>query len=132
MVDLSPAEVLSADLARLQTAVTGLWYPSETDAPLTVAQWDQSTLEAILANPTKPLACLPGEAFFHPILTNPFWCSPQGGHLGQRYEAIKGLLWGMLAKIKTYRSAGPEVHLYLIGRHPSGVFLGLQTLVVET
>lgn len=132
MVDLSPAEVLATDLARLQRAVTGLWYPSETDAPLTVVQWDQPTLEAISANPAKPLACLPGEFFFHPILTNPFWRSPQGGHLGQRYEDIKELLWGMLTEIKTYRSTGPEVNLYLMGRHPIGIYLGLQTLVVQT
>ena len=48
------------------------------------------------------------------------------------YEDIKELLWGMLAEIKTYRSTGPEVNLYLMGRHPSGIYLGLQTLVVQT
>ncbi len=132
MVDLPAAKTLATDLARLQAAAADLWYPSETDAPLTVVHWDQPTLETTLANPTKPFACLPGEAFFHPILTNPFWRTPQGGHLEQRYEDIKQLLWSMLTEIKTYRSMGPEVSLYLMGRHPSGVYLGLQTLVVET
>lgn len=130
MVD--PAASLATDLARLRGAVAGLWYPSETDAPLRVVQWDLPTLQATLANPTKPLACLPGEDFFHPIFANPFWRSPQGGHLAQRYQRLRQLLWATLTEIKTYRSAGPQVSLYLIGRHPSGVYLGLQTLAVET
>jgi hypothetical protein len=132
MVDLPAAEALAADLARLQAAAVDLWYPSEIDAPLAVVQWDQPTLEATLANPSRPLTCWPGEVFFQPILANPFWRSPQGDHLGQRYAYLKQLLWSTLTEIHTYRSTAPEVTLYLIGRHPSGLYLGLRTLAVET
>ncbi len=130
MVDAAAA--LATDLARLRATVTELWYPSETNAPLRVVQWDPPTLAATLANPAQPLTELPGEAFFHPVLTNPFWRSPQGDHLAQRYQRLKQLLWNTLTEIKTYRSTGPEMTIYLIGRHPSGAYLGIQTVAVET
>ncbi|NJL47460.1 MAG: hypothetical protein HC929_08160 [Leptolyngbyaceae cyanobacterium SM2_5_2] len=119
----------------LEQATTGLWYPSEVDAPLAVVRWPADQLEAI----TLPQLLEgevgnqhPPEQFFEPIVNNPFWHTAQGEHLAQRYRAIQRLLYDALTDLHTYRLGTVEVRLYLIGRHPSGGYVGLSTTIVET
>lgn len=126
---------LQADVDRLQSLVADLWYPSETDAPVTVVVWPSPWPKGVL-NPleagSSTITEHPPEQFFQPILKQPFWHSAQGEHLAQRYHAIQDFLRNTLADLRTYRVGQVEIALYLVGQHPSGVWVGLQTQVVET
>jgi hypothetical protein len=130
---------------RLQTLVTDLWYPSETDAPVTVVVWpippgattpkppgQADGIPPALATAGAPITDYPADHFFHPILSQPFWRSSQGEYLAQRYQDLQAFLQTTLSNLHTYRLGEGEIALYLVGHHPSGHYLGVQTQVVET
>ncbi len=147
MAQAIPDDSLQADVNRLHSLVADLWYPSETDAPVTVVVWpmpspepdsaDQPTASAKLvpqelAMARDPLTEHPADHFFQPILRQPFWHSAQGEHLAQRYEALQQFLRATLTDLRTYRLGQVEVALYVIGQHPGGHYVGVKTHVVET
>ena len=147
MAQAIPDPSLQPDLDRLQTLVADLWYPSETDAPVTVVVWPSPpsdgppegqaadparTVPQELAAAGTPITQHPAERFFQPILGQPFWHSPQGEHLAQRYQPLQDFLQATLSNLHTYRIGQVEITLYLVGRHPSGHYLGVTTNTVET
>lgn len=146
MVQAIPDDSLQPDVDRLQTLVADLWYPSETDAPVTVVVWPippsetpgnqaadpTSTVPQDLAAAGTPITQHPAERFFQPILGQPFWHSPQGEHLAQRYQSLQAFLQAKLSDLHTYRIGQVDITLYLVGQHPSGHYLGLKTNTVET
>jgi hypothetical protein len=145
MAQAIPDDTLQPDVDRLQALVDGLWYPSETDAPITVVVWpispsennsEESALPQELAQELAaagtPITQHPAEQFFQPILSQPFWHSPQGDHLAQRYQSLQAVLQPCLSHLRTYRIGQVDITLYLIGQHPSGHYLGLKTHLVET
>jgi hypothetical protein len=135
MAEAISNDAFQADVDRLQALVADLWYPSETDAPVTVVVWPSPLPEEGLeASDTaaSPLTEHPPEQFFQPILKQPFWHSAQGDHLAQRYQAVQDFLQTTLTNLRTYRVGQVEIALYLVGQHPSGAWVGLQTQVVET
>jgi hypothetical protein len=131
------ATVLDRYVEHLRATVADLWYPSEADSPLTVVVWpverlDEATVVAQLGGEVSPVEPRPVEDFFRPVVTSPFWRTPQGEHLGQRYEALRQLLTDTLTDLHLYRVGRVEVTVYLMGRHPGGGYVGLKTTVVET
>lgn len=145
MAQAMPNDTLQPAIDRLRALVDGLWYPSETDAPVTVVVWPILPSESNLAGPAlpqelaqelaaagTPITQHPAEQFFQPILSQPFWHSPQGDHLAQRYQSLQAVLQASLSHLRTYRIGQVDITLYLIGQHPSGHYLGLKTNLVET
>ncbi|QQE64371.1 hypothetical protein GFS31_10510 [Leptolyngbya sp. BL0902] len=133
MVQALSDDSFQADVEHLSLLTTDLWYPSETDAPVTVVAWP-----APLADPWPPLPSgsvvteHPADQFFRPILSQPFWHSAQGEHLAQRYQALQDFLYTHLTNLRTYRVGQVEVTLSIMGHHASGGCLGVQTTLVET
>ncbi|HIK44930.1 MAG TPA: nuclease A inhibitor family protein [Leptolyngbyaceae cyanobacterium M65_K2018_010] len=128
---------LQTFIEHLRVAVADLWYPSETDAPLTVVSWpgdqfDSTTLGQWLGRGREPVEQYAAERFFQPILHNPFWQTAAGGHLAQRYQRLQTWLGETLTDLHTYRVGTLEVAVYLVGRYPAGGYVGLGTTVVET
>lgn len=122
---------------RLRAAVADLWYPSESEAPVTVVIWAVDRLDA--ATVAEQVGCgvadvvaRSPEDWFQPILANDFWRSAQGGQLAQRYEALRDLLWSTLTDLQAYQIGTIEQDLYLMGRHPDGGYVGVQTQAVAT
>ncbi len=126
---------LQADVDRLQALVADLWYPSETDAPVTIVVWPSPQTDDVLELLGAGASAItehPPEQFFQPILNKPFWHSTQGEHLAQRYQAVQDGLQSTLTNLRVYRVGQVEITLYLVGQHPSGAWVGLKTQVVET
>jgi hypothetical protein len=126
---------LQADVDRLQALVADLWYPSETDAPVTVVAWPAPQTDDVLELLDTGASAVtehPPEQFFQPILKQPFWHSAQGERLAQRYQAVQDFVQTTLSNLRVYRVGRVEIILYLVGQHPSGAWVGLQTQVVET
>jgi hypothetical protein len=125
------ADALLTDLA---AAAADLHYPSETDAPLTPFRWagpasstpDAASLVASLGrDPATPVEAVAFEAFFAPVT--------QGDDEGaERFRALRDRLQGELQDLRVYRVGRVDIDVYVLGRHPSGEWVGLQTKVVET
>lgn len=127
---------LAICLSAMEGALTGLWYPSETDALVSLV---------IYADPLPSTEALgqklgagdsveirPAEAFFRPVLNNPYWASEQGGHLAQKYANLRDVLETHLEDLNCIRVGKGTVTVYLLGRHSTGSYLGVCTHVVET
>lgn len=137
MDSTTPPDEFAAYCDRLQTAVADLWYPSETDAPVTVVVWavehlDPSTVAAQVGCGVDEVIERSPEDWFNLILTNHFWRSAQGEHLAQRYETLRDLLWSTLTDLHSYHIGEVEQTIYVVGRHPAGGYVGVQTIVVAT
>lgn len=122
---------------RLRAAVADLWYPSESEAPVTVVIWvvdrlDAATVAEQVGCGVADVVARSPEDWFQPILANDFWRSAQGGQLAQRYEALRDLLWSTLTDLQAYQIGTIEQDLYLMGRHPDGGYVGVQTQAVAT
>ncbi len=115
----------------------GLWYPSESDALVSLVIYadPMPNPEAVaqkLATDGDNCEVHPAEAFFSPVLNNPYWASEQGGHLAQKYANLRDVLETHLEDLHSYRVGQVNVTLYILGRHSSGCYLGACTHVVET
>ncbi len=137
-MDIKPEHYeLTIALSALEGALGGLWYPSESDALVSLVIYADPlpTPEAVaqkLATDDDTCEIHPAEAFFSPILNNPYWASEQGGHLAQKYANLRDVLETHLGDLHSYRVGTVNVTLYILGRHSSGCYLGVCTHVVET
>ncbi|WP_017299929.1 nuclease A inhibitor family protein [Nodosilinea nodulosa] len=124
-------------LRELEEAIAGLWYPSETDAPLSIAIYadpnlDATTLGQQLGANSDTFQHQSADDFFRPVFSNFYWSTPQGGHLTQRYRRLQEILQAHLLDLHSYRVGAVDVNLYLLGRHSSGCYVGIYTHAIET
>ncbi len=128
---------LTIALSALEGALGGLWYPSESDALVSLVIYadplpNPEAVAQKLATDDDNCEIHPAEAFFSPILNNPYWASEQGRHLAQKYANLRDVLETHLDDLHSYRVGQVNVTLYILGRQSSGCFLGVCTHVVET
>ena len=126
-----------ACLTALEEAIAGLWYPSETDAPLAIAiyadpNFDATSLGHQLGVKADTFEQRPADEFFRRIFDNFYWSTPQGSHLTQRYKRLQEVLQTHLQDLNFYRVGAVDVNLYLLGRHASGCYVGVYTHMIET
>lgn len=121
-------------LARVRAAASGLRYPSETDAPFTAITLPDP------GGPPTPAALLaalgrePGLAAETTGLAElfaPLTASDDASE-ARRFIALAELLTRELTDLTVLRIGALEVDIYVLGRHPAGAWLGLQTRAVET
>lgn len=124
------ADVLEA----LAEAASRLWFPSESDAPLTPYLWPgarKPTPGALLRAeghpPGTPVEIVKLEELFD-ALTAP----RPGATDTARWRALVDLLETHLEGLRVYRIGAVDVDAYVLGRHRSGAWLGLKTHLVET
>lgn len=128
---------LGISLSAIEGALGGLWYPSESDALVSLVIYadplpNTLALAQKLGAGDDSLQIQPAEAFFRPVLHNPYWASEQGGHLAQKYANLRDVLETHLEDLQSIRVGRVNVTVYLLGRHSSGCYLGVCTHVVET
>jgi hypothetical protein len=128
---------LAIALSAMEGAMTGLWYPSESDALVSLVIYadplpDTEALAQKLGAGEENLEIRSAETFFRPVLNNPYWASEQGGHLAQKFANLRDVLETHLEDLQSIRVGKGNVTLYLLGRHSSGCYLGACTHVVET
>lgn len=120
-------------LADLEAAVDGLLYPSETDAPITAFEWPGAAAPTAAA-----LAAARGLPADAPVeettLADEFGplAGEDGGDDAPRWKALVALVERSLEHVAVLRLGGPEVLVVVVGRAPSGTWLGLETRAVET
>ncbi|WP_437592094.1 nuclease A inhibitor family protein [Sorangium sp. So ce1000] len=131
---VSPEELL----ASLAEAAHGLLFPSESDHPLRPfrSRGDASSPAALLAAeglaPETPVEVTTAGDFFAPMLDVPADADEAALAEAARYRRLMDLLERHLTDVRAYRVGRVAIDVYVLGRHPSGAWLGLVTKVVET
>jgi hypothetical protein len=128
-------------LETLGEATSGLLFPSESDAALTPYTFagpagTEPTPEALLEAERLPSDTLVEQITLADLL-DPFAeaaddASDEDKAEAERYRALSDLLAKKLTDLRVYRVGRVDIDVYILGKAPSGAWLGLKTHVVET
>jgi len=132
----SDEEILS-ELAR---AAEGLMMLSESDHPLepfrleaSAAGPDQARLRELAgATADARVEVTTAEKFFAVAAGEQAWKGEAELVAARRFRRLLGLLETELSDLRVYRVGEINIPVYVLGRSPSGGWLGLSTHVVET
>jgi hypothetical protein len=126
-------------IPRLEQAVDGLLFPSESDAPLRVFVWRAAvpfSPEALRAQAgyaeTTPIQTTELDSFFHPVTTPQAWYGAAEQERRRRFTALFAVLKAELSDIKVYKAGTVAIDVYVVGRAACGLYLGVTTTVIET
>jgi hypothetical protein len=142
MSELAPET--EALVQQIETAVTDLNWPSETDAPFEVLAWTEPSaktptakfsgkqiLEQAYLAPETPIETLDLDTFFEPTLPQS-WHSAEEQAIAKQFQALQTLLHQTLEDIQVFRCGKIEIDIYIVGRSPKGDWVVLHTAAVET
>ncbi|HEY0736717.1 MAG TPA: nuclease A inhibitor family protein [Herpetosiphonaceae bacterium] len=118
----------------------GLLFMSETDAPVQLFVWEESTPFSIEAlreakgyNDSTPIAKLDVDEFFGPATRAYDWHGPEERERVRRFQALLETLKARLSDIAAYKvGASGTIDVFVVGRAEDGTFAGVTTQVVET
>lgn len=126
----SPQSVLRA----LEEASSGLLFPSETDAPLVPIEIAAIKGEDLSAEGLLKVLGRAGETHVDELTPDELFAPllEAGDDDAAKYGRILELIKKELTDVRAYRVGTTDIDIYLIGKHPSGAWVGLQTRAVET
>lgn len=126
-------------LDRIAAAAANLSYPSERDAPLLPCRFagdDEPTAAAVLVAEGKPAETpieeQTLEAFLEGLLDAGESASAAEKDEAARWRALLETLQQELTEVRVYWVGQVDVDAYVLGRAPSGAWIGLRTHAVET
>jgi hypothetical protein len=117
----------------------GLFFPSETDAPIEPFFWPNENAEALSVevvakhlgeNPTA-IKTQSLTAFFKPLVTDQAWHNEAEKVEVKRFEALRDAVKSNLSNAKVFRVGKVEIAVYIVGNVADGL-AGLKTDIVET
>lgn len=135
----SPPE--SQLLDTLGKASSGLLFPSESDAPITlygfpgpagVEPTAASLLETEHLPSDTPVETITLDELFDPFVAAGANASPEDLAEAKRYSDLVELLSHELTHVRVYRVGKTDIDVYVLGQGACGAWLGLKTHVVET
>jgi Nuclease A inhibitor-like protein len=141
LADMPPPESSEALVEQITTAVTGLMWMSETDAPFEVLHWtdiphDELTPEQVLHQAQlslqTPIETMTLDDFLAPVIEPQPWHTEEETHVAQQFQALKVLLAKTLTNIQVYRCGTTELEIYVVGQVQHSDWLVLHTTAVET
>jgi hypothetical protein len=124
-------------LQTITAAGSGLSYPSERDAPLLPYRFaGEPTAAALLAAEGKPPSTHVEEETLDAFLEGLLDAGPDASEVDRRdasaWRALKETIERELTDVRVYWVGEVDVDAYVLGRAPSGAWLGLKTHAVET
>jgi Nuclease A inhibitor-like protein len=128
-------------IAQITTAVRGLTWMSETDAPFDVLHWtdippDGLTPEALLVHaqlpPETSIETISLDDFLDPVTQPQPWHSEEEAQSIAQFQALRTLLAQTLTQIQVYRCGTVEIEIYVVGQGRDLSWLALHTTAVET
>lgn len=124
---------------QLQKASKGLLFPSETDAPFEVINWQvqgeltpTKLLQLTQHPPDAPVEMLAVDEFFAIATSSEDWHDEEERDTVQRFQNLVSVLKQNLSNIQVYRVGRITIDAYIVGVTPSGNWMGLSTQLVET
>lgn len=124
-------------IEQLQSAITGLIWQSETDAPFQVCSWSNPTgqiLSPVLLlaktnhDPDTPVKVVTLEEFCAPGLH----LAGDSSNQPEKLQSLMTTITNNLSTIQVYRVGDIEIEIYIIGVDPEGNWVGVSTQSVET
>jgi hypothetical protein len=128
-------------LQRIAAAAGGLCYPSERDAPLVPYRWTgagEPTADTVCCAPSQgqrvdvTVEELTLEDFFEGLTEPGQSADPSDLAEAAAWRALKETIERELEDVRVYRCGEVDVDAYVLGRAPSGAWIGLYTHAVET
>lgn len=124
---------------RLEQALNGLTFPSETDAPLQVFVWpeNESFEPEVLRqhaghDAATPVHTTDLDRLLRPATTARDWHGPQEQERVRRFTALRDLLRAELDDVTVFKIGDAAMDVFVVGRDADGQYLGFSTHVVET
>ncbi|MBD0258316.1 MAG: nuclease A inhibitor family protein [Cytophagales bacterium] len=125
----------------LTEAAKDLLYPSESDYPFEYFTWDLSEgnplSEAQVRKYTDrgsdtPVKEVPFTDFFDRLTQVKDWNGDEEKRTTEQFAALRNKLGQLLADLRVFRVGTVEIDVYIVGKSPSGKWVGLRTRSVET
>jgi hypothetical protein len=123
----------------LREATRGLTFMSESDYPLEVVRWEHLAgvtpehLRGLTGeDPSAPVETVSPAEFFRDATSEASWKGEAELATARRFQALVRLLEEGLEGLTVYRVGRINLPVYVVGRGPSGSWLGVATRVVET
>lgn len=124
----------------LATAVEGLLYQSETDAPFQMFAWPDGTgsltPERVRAcsghRPDAPVSALSLAEFFADLTGDEEWYGEAERVTARKYRSLLDVVHHYLTDARVYKVGRVQVEIYIVGRTTDGDWAGVKTNAVET
>jgi hypothetical protein len=121
----------------LAEKVEGLFFPSETDAPIEVVSFEADsdvadTLRQRHPDKSAQVVETQWEDFYNMYGLQKDWQNDSQKQFAARFGEALDLLKENLKNVKIYRLGGVRIEIYIIGKLNDDTFVGLKTSAVET
>ena len=118
-----------AEIEHLRRASAGLLYPSESDCPFEVFVWEEPELtpQHVAAHSGKDK-----DQKVEEVSIGAFFDELAETQEAQRFHELRRVIESHLRDVKVFRVGDIEIDVFIIGRSPSGHWVGLRTQSVET
>lgn len=122
-------------LDRIEELSRGLLFPSESDFPYTPQSWGagEPTPEAVIAAlglaEGTPIEVVTVAELFAPLVDVTAGASEEEA---TRYRALVALFETELVGARALRVGAVDIDIHVLGRDPTGTWIGLRTHAVET
>lgn len=123
----------SPEIEILRQASAGLLYPSESDVPFDVFNWDEPGLAQFSAEDVVSFHIKKGRTI-EEVAIDPFFAAIEDAWDAERLKSFRQTLQTQLTGLRIFRVAvgEAEVDIYLLGQTATGSWAGLHTVSVET
>ena len=128
-------------IQQMTTAVAGLNWMSETDAPFEVLCWTEIsqaglTVEQVISQaqlpPETPIEFISLDDFLDPVTQPQPWHREEDAQIVEQFQDLRRLLEQTLTQIRVYRCGMGELDIYVVGQAQDVGWLVLHTTAVET
>jgi hypothetical protein len=123
---------------KLALAVTDLVWPSESDYPFEVIDWQIESIDPVILlkqidRPEDTLVeVVELETFFANATQEQDWYDESELETVKRYRYLLEILRTNLQEVAVYRVGEIEIEVYILGKTSSNAIAGLKTKMIET
>lgn len=136
----TPSEQKENDLAKqIKISVKGLYYSSETDAPVRVfagsvanGVTQENLLSQIKKENNTPVQTVNFDDFFSKLIALQDWFGDEEKAAAEKYAALRDLLKNNLKDLNVFKVGSSELDVYVVGLDSDNKLVGIKTQAVET
>lgn len=122
----------------LQKAIQGLLYPSETDASFEIVHWqdgenlDPKKVLQLSGHKPKDLVEIQSvEDFFKPLTDVQTWFGTEEKATAKKFGQLEAII-KQLKNPQVFKIGKIQIDIYVVGKSPTGDWVGVKTSAVET
>jgi hypothetical protein len=139
MIDMSEKESVTVESLKAQISdkIKGLYFPSESEAPIEIADFEKNTdvvtsLKSLHPDKADYIAEADLNDFYEMYGVEKDWQNAIQKQFAKSFGEAINVMKENLENIKIYRIGEVRIDIYIIGKTRDGSFIGLKTSAVET